>query len=278
MTPRERFSRRFKIATVVVVFLASVGTFLYFSLRTDPTCSDGRKNGGEAGVDCGGRCAACPEVLTPEPFSVREAAVMVGASPSEYDAIIKVYNPNDTIGASSVGYDLVLRDAAGAEIGRTSGTDSVLPQETKVILAIGIAASGAPASVSVTFRDAAWERFSGYQERPRLSVYRTGFNRISSGAFYGEAVGTLRNDSPYDFRTVTVKVVLRDADGRALSVNSTDMNTFLSGDVRDFTLRWPSSFPGEVASVEAVADTDFYHEDNFISRYLDTAQRFQNLR
>ncbi|NTW15680.1 MAG: hypothetical protein HGA38_04950 [Candidatus Moranbacteria bacterium] len=278
MTSSQRLIRRSKIAAVVILFLSLVGIGAYFALRTPPSCTDGRKNGGETGVDCGGSCGACPEVLAPEALVIREASVVPGNSASESDAVFKIYNPNDTIGASSVSYDVIFRDTGGSEIGRVSGVDSVLPQETKIVLAIGAAVSGKAVSADIVFRDAKWQRFSGYQERPRLSVYRTRFETVTSGAFYGQAIGTLRNESPYDFRTVTVKVVLRDSSGKPLSVNQTDLNTLLSGDVRDITLPWPSAFPGTVASVEAVADTDFYHQENFIGRYRDASQEFQSLR
>ncbi|MGB8246634.1 MAG: hypothetical protein WCE98_01305, partial [Chlorobium sp.] len=189
-----------------------------------------------------------------------------------------VYNPNDTIGASEITYDISLRDAGGAEVGMISGADSILPQETKTILVVRVATTGVPASVGITFRDATWQRFSGYQERPKLSLYRTRFDKLSSGPFYGEVFGTLRNDSPFDFRAVTVKVILRNAAGDPVALNQTEVNTLLAGDIRDFTLRWPQAIPGEVASVETVADTDFYHEQNFIERYRSGNEQFQSLQ
>lgn len=278
MNHSERLMRRARLVSAVGAFLLVVGTAAYFLLRTPPTCADGKRNQGEIGIDCGGKCDACPETLSPDPFVVREAEAVPGNITGEYDVVAKVYNPNDMIGASQVTYDVSLRDASGAVVGRVSGTDSILPQETKTILLIGVVSTDKPASVEVSFRDERWQRFSGYQERPKLTLYRTRFDTLSSGPFYGEAFGTLRNDSPFDFRAVTIKVILRDAAGKPVALNQTEVNTLLSGDIRDFTLRWPKSFPGNATSVEAVADTDFYHEENFIERYRDTNQDFQNLR
>ncbi|NTW90066.1 MAG: hypothetical protein HGB37_04130 [Candidatus Moranbacteria bacterium] len=278
MDSSGRLMRRVRIISAVTAFVVVVGTGLYFLLRTAPTCTDGKKNQGETGIDCGGRCGACPEVFNPEPFVIREAVAVPGNSASEYDVVAKVYNPNDTIGASEIRYDISLRDTGGKEIGRVSGTDSILPQETKTLLTISVATTGTPASVDITFRDAAWQRFSGYQERPKLSLYRTRFDKLSSGPFYGEVFGTLRNDSPFDFRAVTVKVILRNAAGMPIALNQTEVNTLLSGDIRDFTLRWPKAIPGEVAVVETVADTDFYHEQNFIERYRSGNEQFQSLQ
>ncbi len=279
MTNSQRAVRRIKIASVVTVFLALVGTALYFLLRPVATCFDGIQNQKEGGVDCGGSCSiVCAEVFAPEAFIIREAAFVPGNASFEYDALAKVHNQNGTIGASEIGYDFILRDAAGIEVGRVSGSDSILPQETKTLLAIGIKTSGVPATVEVSFRDATWQRFSGYQERPQLTLYQMRFNKISSGAFYGEALGTVRNDSTFDFRSVTVMVVLRDAAGKPIALNQTEVATLIPGDIRDFTLKFPKAFPGEVATVEAEAGTDFYHQDNFIQRYRSGNAQFQKLR
>lgn len=278
MTNSQRKMKRVRIATVVIAFLIAVGAILYFVFRPAATCSDGKKNQNETGVDCGGICGACPDVFNPDPFVVRESAFVSGNDSGVYDVFAKVHNPNDTIGASQVRYDLVLKDSSGSEVGRVSGTDSLLPQETRLLVAVGVHASGVPASVSVSFRDATWQRFSGYQERPQLTVYRTRFDKLSSGPYYGQVFGTLRNESPYDFRTVTVKMVLRDASGTPIALNQTEINTVLAGDNRDFTLIFPKAFSGDAATIEAETDADFFHQDNFIQRYRSGNEQFQKLQ
>jgi len=274
----HRAMKKMRIATLVGVFLAVVVTILFFALKPAATCFDKKRNQGETGIDCGGPCGACAEVFNPDAFIVREASFVPGSGLNEYDVFAKVYNPNGTIGAASIGYDLILKNASGVEVGRASGTDSLLPQETKTLLAVGVATTGVPATAEVSFRDATWQRFSGYQERPPLILYRTRYDKISSGPYFGEAFGTLRNDSSFDFRTVTVKVILRDASGKAVALNQTDVNTLLSGDNRDFTLIWPRAFQGEVATVDMEADADFFHEDNFIRRYRTGNEQFQKLQ
>ncbi len=274
-----RIMKRVKIASVVIVFLIGVGTLWYFVTKPAATCFDGKRNQNEAGIDCGGPCGvACAEAFNPDTFVVRESGFVPGSARNEYDAFGIVHNPNGTIGASAIGYDIILRDMSGAEVGRASGTDSLLPQETKTLLSIGIVTTGIPATAEVSFRDASWQRFSGYQERPPLVLYRTRYDKLSSGPYFGEAFGTLRNDSSFDFRTVTVKIILRDASGKAVALNQTDVNTLLSGDNRDFTLIWPTAFSGDVAKADMEADADFFHEDNFIQRYRTGTERFQKLQ
>lgn len=279
MTNAQRLLKRVGIVSVALAASGIFFTAVFLIVRPSATCFDGRMNGGETGMDCGGPCSAdCPEIFDPEPFVIREAVSVPGNRSGEYDAVVRVYNPNDMIGASSIGYDLILRDASGAEVGRMPGTGFILPQESKYVLGLGIPVSGIPAAVEIVFRDALWQRFSGYQERPELSVYQARYEKVSSGPFFGEALGTLRNDSPFDFRSVAVTVVLRDVSGVPVALNRTEMNTLLSGDVRDFMLRFPNAFPGEVATVDTEVDADFYREDSFIGRYRTGTEQFQSLR
>ncbi|HWQ60625.1 MAG TPA: FxLYD domain-containing protein [Candidatus Fimivivens sp.] len=278
MTNSQRSMKRLRITSVVILFLVAVGAVAYYLFRPAQTCIDGRRNQNETGVDCGGVCGPCTDVLDPDPFVVREAAFVSGNGSGIYDVFVKVHNPNDTIGAAQVRYDIVLKDTSGSEVGRIPGVDSLLPQETRLLVAVGAHVTGIPASVEVSFRDATWQRFSGYQERPQLTVYRTRFDKLSSGPYFGQVFGTLRNESSYDFRSVTVKMVLRDASGTPVALNQTEINTVLAGDNRDFTLIFPKAFPGDVASVEAETDADFFHQDNFIKRYRSGNEQFQKLQ
>jgi len=279
MTGSRRMMRRVKIGSLFMLFLFVVIVPSYLLLSPKKTCSDGKKNQGEAGIDCGGPCPiVCQEVFSPESFELRESLFVPTGVSGKYDASVRVYNPNDTIGAASIGYDIVLRDSTDVEVGRFSGTESILPQESKYFFGLGIDVSGMPSSVGIEFHDGDWRRFSGYQERPALTVHGLRYDKVSSGPFFGEVFGTLRNESPFDFRSVTVKVLLRDTSGKTVALNRTEVNTLLSGDVRDFLLRFPSAFPGAVASVDAEVDADFYGETSFVERYRAVPERFQELR
>ena len=67
-----------------------------------------------------------------------------------------------------------------------------------------------------------------------------------------------------------MKVVLRDASGKPLAINSTEMSTMPSKGQRDFRLVWPTIFPGEVKNVEMLVDADIYHSENFIKQSSST--------
>lgn len=267
-------SRVFKRSIIVVVYLAlfsliCVGIYYAF-IRVAPTCSDGKQNQDETGIDCGGLCVAqCVPPLYPQDIMTREAA-FVPAERGTYDVLAKIYNPNDIAGASEFSYVLSIRDVTGAVLAQQSGVSFILPQESKYLLAFHLPSQVRPDHATLEITNPVWQRFQGYTERPKVFVTQQAYSRIQSGPGYGAATGLVINESAYDFRSISVKVVLRDGAGQPLAFNTTEMLTFPAKEQRDFRLVWPTAFPGEVRSFEMLVDADVYHAENFLRQYSPT--------
>lgn len=271
-----RETKRLIIVAIAALGVLVIGTGLYFVLRPTPTCNDGKRNQDETDIDCGGSCTAvCVEHVLGEALIVREVAT-VPDSNGFYDVLGQVENPNDDIGASRFTYRFTLFDAKDQSLGTASGTSFILPRETKTLLAFHVGSGAAPsAHVKLALSDVVWERLSDYREPPRITVSDKRFNQIVKGIGFGEALGLVTNDSPFDFRSLVVKVILRDAGGVPLAVNQTEMRTVSSNERRDFRLVWPEFFPGTVAAMDVEVDADVYRSENFLKRYLESG-RFQN--
>lgn len=260
----------------LLLFSLFVGLLYFLFFYHAPVCTDGIQNGKETGVDCGGKCdTVCEEVITGAPFTIEEVAVMPGGN-NTYDVLGRIYNPNDTEGASSFAYTVTLKDPSGNEIATKKGKSYILPQERKSLIEVGITSGTIPSTATLSIDDITWARFSGYQERPNINIYQKRYNQVSSGVGFGEAFGLVSNESPFDFRSLTVKVILRDREGKPLAVNTTEMRTITSGEERDFRLLWPEQFPGAVEAVDMEVDADYYHAENFLKQYLPGG-RFQEV-
>ena len=248
------------------------GVYAWFN--TNATCTDGIRNQNEQGIDCGGVCSLqCVRAIETNPLEIRESALLY-SSKDHFDVLIALHNPNDEAGASSFHYKMELKNDAGVTVATREGNNFILPQETKYLPEINVLAPGAK-TVAVTFSDYQWKRFSGYQEKPALSVSRKSYEVISSGVGFGRAFGVVSNDSLFDFQSIRVKVVLRDISGKPLGVNMTEMRTMTVGTVRDFGLIWPMAFPGTVDHIEVEVEADVFHLENFMKQYLPT-QDFQS--
>jgi hypothetical protein len=272
-----RVIKRLVIVCIYAMIALLLSVFVYYAfIKAPETCMDGKQNQDEQDIDCGGVCqTACKEEIVGADLQFKETAFVRG-SENRYDVLGKIYNPNGEIGASSFTYEATLLDTTGNVLASHSGKGYILPQENKYILALNLETPIVPTRASIKISNIEWARFSGYQEKPIVSIYQKRYSEVTSSAVFGEAYGLLSNESPYDFRAIIVQVILRDKLGKPLAFNSTEMNTVRSHENRDFRLVWPSSFPGTVENVEMVVDADVYHSENFIQQYLPGG-KFQEL-
>lgn len=265
-------SRSFKqviIFSVYCLLAMLLGIIIYYAfLKAPVSCVDGKQNQNETGIDCGGICQAVCQEIVPGVDLVIQEITFLPAGNGLYDVLAKVYNPNDEVGASSFEYTISLKDSAGVTLITRSDRGYILPQESKYIISLNFAATSLPVAASLQIENVQWERFTGYQTKPTINIYQKRYNQISSGVGFSEVYGLLSNESQFDFRSIVVKVILRDAENRALAFNTTEMRTVKSHEERDFRLVWPNSFPGTVEKVETEVDADVYHSDNFMRQYL----------
>jgi len=265
----SRKTKKNVIAFLYIFFLTLFSTAVYFLfLKAPETCFDGKQNQNERGIDCGGVCSlACKENIQGDALQIREQEFIKGQN-NTYDALAKVFNPNGEIGAVSFSYTISLLDVTGAVLDSRTNTAQILPLENKYLLVFNLETQGTPAKVSLQIDDIVWERFSGYQEKPAVNIYRENYREVSSSAVFSEATGLVSNESSFDFKSLTVQVILRDASGKPIAINANEMRTMYARENRDFRLTWPTAFPGTVTNAEMVLDIDTYHSENFIKQYI----------
>jgi hypothetical protein len=264
-----RMFHRVIIALIFLSLNALLIAGVYFAfIKAPETCSDGKRNQDEQGIDCGGVCqVACIEEVVGKDLQVQEVTFVSGGSGS-YDILGRFLNPNSAIGASEFRYTFELKDANGQVLSTRSGKNYALPQETKNIIELNMETGGLPVRATLTMSDVVWEKASGYREKPAVNIYQKRYGPTTSGFGFSRASGLLSNESSYDFRSIDVGVILRDASGRLLALNKTRQNNIKAGESRDFDLVWPLPFPGVVEQVDMEVDADVYHSENFSKQYF----------
>lgn len=271
-------SRIFRQVIVAVIFLSLNATLLfgiyYAFIRVPATCTDNKQNQDEQGIDCGGICtAACMEVVVGKDLEQQEVAFVPGGN-ERYDVLVVLHNANSVIGASAFQYIFTLKDTSGQIVATRSGSGFILPEETKSLIELNLETTGVPVTATVAISAVTWEHFLGYQEKPNISIYQKRYTVLPpGGGAFSEAYGVTSNESPYDFRSIVINVILRDAAGKAIAFNKTRQNTMIAGESRDFTLVFPLPFPGAVEKVDMEVDADAYHSENFVQQYFPGGQR-----
>jgi uncharacterized membrane protein len=146
--------RQFMYASVVlgVVAIVAVGvgfTFLY----KPPTCTDGKMNQSEEGVDCGGECTKVCEAPAVSALWSRSVKVADGV----YHAVAMIRNPATDAGTTNLPYTFYLYDKDNILVAQRSGSMILEPGETVPLIETNIVTrERAPVKTFVEFGRAVW--------------------------------------------------------------------------------------------------------------------------
>ena len=273
--------RRGKQAVIIGIYVALftlIGGGVFFGFfYQKPTCTDGRQNQDERGIDCGGRCSEyCLFELTALPIAVSEVQAL-GYGSASSDAVGTVQNRNNKAALKGATYTFTAYGSDGSVVATQSGTFSLLPLESRILPALGLSVpKSAISRIELVISNEEWVAMTDFTEPPAIRVVNPQFALLSGQAGYAEARGLVQNRSPFDIRTLQVVVVVRDASNQPLSVNRTTLNTLQSGEQRDFRLVWPQAFAGTPAGTEMQVHFDMLTEDAFIRQYFPSGE-FQSL-
>ncbi|HAT73900.1 MAG: hypothetical protein US30_C0004G0001 [Candidatus Moranbacteria bacterium GW2011_GWF2_36_839] len=258
--------KKYIIISVYLTFFILIILGLYFAFKPEETCTDGRQNQNERGVDCGGVCQKECNVIVAKDLTIGKIGVVFSGLSDKYDFYAKVTNPNAVFGDKNFAYEINLKDEVGSIIATKKGFSFILPGEEKYIVETNIDAPSVPFSQEFKILSSNWIRFEDYYERPDIQIINKNYSEISGGTGFANAQGLLRNRSPYDFDSIKIQIILKDSTDNILALNSTQMGTVKAGEDRDFKTFWPSSFPGTVSTMEAQAEVNIFNSEAFIKR------------
>jgi len=241
--------RRVKIIIGYIILFCAIAFAIYFIKTPAATCSDKKQNQGEKGIDCGGPCAPCKEIMKIKDVNILETAFALGGN-NTYDVVAKISNPNDTTGAKTFDYVFILKDSTGSTIAKREGVNFILPADTKYVAELGLTTdnNAVPASANIEISVAEWEKLSDVG-KPQIGVYSKKFGPIANSDG-NEAEGTIRNESSYDLSKVDIVIVLRDEKGHIIGVNTTQRNSVRAREDQLFKVTWPYSLGGNVQKME----------------------------
>lgn len=243
-TPWAKRHRARVTFLLVTLFIIVFGSYSVFVLWKPPSCSDGRQNQGEAGVDCGGPCQFyCDAEVQDLRVSWARA---FKASDGIYSLLAYIENPNRDKMVRSIPYRFRLYDERGIMLLEERG-ETYLNQEVLTGVFLGRVSLRSTVPYRTTFElleDPIWER----AERD-LSV------SVSEYAFVEGSIGTelratIKNDEPVVLRDLEVIVVMYGADDNAVAASQTYIDMLEPRGERRVAFAWPYSLPDALGRVE----------------------------
>lgn len=274
-----RFAKQliFGIGFLAVLSLGFLGLAVYKSSKAEPTCSDGIKNQGEEGIDCGFICGnTCAEKLSPlDVLSANFLKVSEGKE-KDYDVLFRIYNPNARFGSPKLEYDINFFDVHNTLFMKKSGESYILPGQTRYIYEPLTKTNTEIGRIEVHVTKVDWERLQGGLSKDVNFVLRSKDYQTSTEpgvSFRG--TGIVFNDSDFDFDKVDVVAVLLNNE-TILGASRTDLRTLLSRTERAFTIDWYQHFPSLPNKVVFEVNTNVFESSNLV-RHYGTQEKFQRL-
>lgn len=241
--------RRIEYGSAYAVILTSFFSFIYLSyIYLPPNCTDGRQNGSELGIDCGGECTRICSVSVSAPVVLWAKSFLV--TESQYNLVAYIENRNLVAGSPEVRYTFRVFDQQGLITERQGVTQlpanatfpvfagrvntmGRIPLETELVLE--------PADLWLPsnydrgqIRTVATELL-GVGDRPRLNV-------------------TVENTTVNTVQNVNIVAVIFDALGNPLTVSETFRDSIPGRTQADLVFTWPRPIATTLRSCDVPSD------------------------
>ena len=224
------------IGGIFIIFLVILFIFLYPVIFRKPTCTDGKKNGDEVGVDCGGSCQLMCLAKTSDPVVLWSRAFPVVGN--TYNLVAYVENQNKNSAVENVSYQFIIYDVNNKMIGRREGSTFIPPNKQFVIFEPRYD-FGESKVKSVTFEFTS--PFVWVKKEPTINNLALFADKITMGDDKNSPslTATINNESIYDIPSFDVIAILYDEDHNAINVSKTVKEGLSSNSSLPVFFTWP---------------------------------------
>jgi uncharacterized protein (TIGR02588 family) len=244
-----RAKRQLSFLSIFIVFVFLVAFGLIYFLRPAPSCTDGRQNQDEESIDCGGSCATC---LSKGEDLITHWTRFFLTSRGQYEIAGFVENPNLLLGTDNLTYRLRLYDANNILIAIREGKTFVNPRERFLIFEKDVETlERVPVRTTLEFIGPDWRRIE--KERPQLVVTKKNFVNTETGA---ELRVSVRNQSLFSVKNVSLAVALMDASGNAIGISTSRVDSIAGEAEREVFFTWRQQFDPPPETIEVVVRTN----------------------
>lgn len=251
-------ARRRLVIFLVACVIVGGGVFYFLSpsIFKAPMCTDGKQNGTETGIDCGGTCTnLCSfEVRLPTILWSRSFAV----TDSVYNAVASIENKNDA-GVRAIPYEFRLYDSNGILVARRDGTARIPPLGRFAIVETGIVVgNGIVARTTFEFSSnpVLWERIPS--EIEKLSLSTNSIKLDTSGTTPRLSAMLTNPSSTVTLNNTVVAAILYDANDNAVNVSRTLVQKIDPEGSAPVFFTWPRALSAPVVRYDIIPIIDVF--------------------
>lgn len=234
-------------AAFVTFLFVAVILPAYLLFYKSPTCFDGKQNGSERGVDCGGSCVRLCRSQYLDPNIIWARATE--ARPGFYNALAYIENPNIDAGADSISYIFRIKDNDGVLIYERKGRTFIPPNKFFAVFEDSIpAGEKIPAKVIFEFTSGAlWENKEN--KEAGIAVLKKIVSREDASPRLDV---TVENKTLQSILNIEFVAIVYGENGNALGFSRTFIDKLQKGELQDITFTWTRPFSSDVVRVEII--------------------------
>lgn len=238
----------------MILFFAVIAASVYFSqYYKQPTCTDGKQNGNEEGVDCGGSCAVTCPANVANPIILWSRAFPV--SRGIYNAVAYIENPNVNLGVKMVMYRFKLYDENNVLVAERVGKAFIAPNERFAIFEprfnTGERIPKRAFFEFIQFSD--WTKLD--KAMPKILVRGAKISNIDTSP---RVDATLKNGTIVDISNINVVAIAYDINDNAMAVSATLVDKLKADSSYDLVFTWNLPFPSFPSRVEIIPRVDLF--------------------
>ncbi|HRY62535.1 MAG TPA: hypothetical protein P5056_02075 [Candidatus Paceibacterota bacterium] len=243
------------------IFGGIAGAYYYFFVKAPISCSDGKQNQGELGIDCGGPCSAiCENEILPLTIEWTRPFRLIDG---KYDVASLVVNRNGAFGIPVFGYKFSVFDERNVHVTDRGGSTFINPNEKFLIFSSNLdsgqrTVARAQLEFNENKKEQGWVRVGDISQKPRLSVENEKMVEGDTPRLYADIV----NSSPYDIKNIEVSAVVYDENDNAMAVSNTMLESINKDSRGQVTFTWPAPFGAKWKRVDVLPRIDYVSTNN----------------
>ena len=235
--------------SVILVLVLVFGGIFWKIIYKAPTCSDGRQNGDEKGVDCGGSCqllctsdTLAPVVLWSKVFHI---------SGDVYTAVAYIQNPNINSKNPNATYQFTIYDTHNNLITVKDGQTSIPRGQEFAVFETGLVIkSSTPKSADFKFLTfAPWQK-----DMQKVSGISVNYSSLISATTSPRITGTISNTSLLSISSLELDAFVLDSKENIVAASRSFVDNLVSGTSQDFVFTWPKPFNLGVEACQSPVD------------------------
>jgi len=238
----------FTLVLIALIILVGIPTYLFFYKA--PTCSDGKQNGDETGVDCGGSCQLICAVES-LPIVQRGDARVLAIAPGVYEVVATFDNPNVGAEVYRADYTIKLYATGNPVAIKVIEGYTHVPRNSSFAVFEGpfVLQDAVPQKASFVWQDESlvWEKTN--KPLPNVSIESKDLTNASTTPRLEISV---LNKSLESISNLELIVFISDKSGNIFASSKTFLDNLAGGATSPAVFTWPRGFDSEVGVINVI--------------------------